>query len=163
MGSSKNFLVVDEEKSAIEAINYLKNEKLGRATFLPINIIKGKNIPQEIYTKLKKVQGFIDSFNKLVTFEKKYQNIIDNQLGNVLVVNDADSLKDIAKLVDYKYKIVTLSGEISNIGGSLTGGTFKPSNTLMEKNELTKLKENLTNYNINIRNTKFIYLCIYHF
>ncbi len=150
LGYNKNFLVVENENGALEAINYLKNEKLGRATFLPLNIIKGRSIPEVIYQKLKKEPGFIDTFNTLITFDKKYQNIIDYQLGNVLVVKNDSDLKKIAKIVEYKYKVVSLDGNISNVGGSMTGGVVKTSGVLLEKSELNKLKAQVTDYNSEI-------------
>lgn len=148
LGYNKNFIVVDDETSAIAAINYLKENKLGRATFYPLNVIKGRKIDENVLTKIQNETGFIDILNNLVEYDSKYQNIIENQLGNIIVIDKKENLKEFGKLVNYKYKIVTLDGEIQNVGGSITGGTIKSNSLALAKNELNKLKENLTTYNI---------------
>lgn len=151
LGYSKNYLVVDTEEDAIAAINYLKEKKQGRATFYPLNVIKSRLINNEALTKVKTIKGFVGVLSSLVHFDSIYQNIMENQLGNVLVVKDASTLTMIGKLLDYKYKVVSLDGEIQNVGGSITGGTSKSNNILNEKNELRKLKSNLNDLNVEIK------------
>ncbi len=138
LGAASTNIVVDNEVCAKEAINYLKENKLGRATFFPLNIIKPKSIDVEI-----KLNGFIDIASNLIKYDSKYSNIILNQLGNVLVVDNIDNANIIAKAINYRYRIVTLSGELLHVGGSLTGGnTVKTRNIILEKYELeNKIKE----------------------
>ena len=138
LGVASTNIVVDNEVCAKEAINYLKENKLGRATFFPLNIIKPKNIDIEI-----NLPGFIDIASNLIKYDSKYSNIILNQLGNVLVVDNIDNANVIAKAINYRYRIVTLDGELLHIGGSLTGGnTVKARNIILEKYELeNKIKE----------------------
>ena len=144
LGANSSVIVTEDEKSAKDAITYLKEQKLGRATFFPISVIKGRSINDEDLNKLKNVDGFIGSADTLVTYDKKYENIILNQLGNVLVVKTLDDLTKIAKLVNYKYKVVSLDGDIQYSGGALTGGTNKNSNSVLnQKFELEKLKQDL--------------------
>ena len=139
LGASSNNIIVENEQAAKEAINYLKSNALGRATFFPLNIIKGKIIDDEVYKNLKKEKGFIDIASLLVKYNPKYANIINNQLGNVLVVDSLDNANKLSKKLNYRYRIVTLEGELLHIGGSLTGGENKQKNPLTEKFELQKL------------------------
>ena len=139
LGASSNNIIVENEQVAKEAINYLKSNALGRATFFPLNIIKGKIIDDEVYKNLKKEKGFIDIASLLVKYNPKYANIINNQLGNVLVVDSLDNANKLSKKLNYRYRIVTLEGELLHIGGSLTGGENKQKNPLTEKFELQKL------------------------
>ncbi len=150
LGSSQNFLVVDSDISAKEAINYLKDNKLGRATFLPLNIIKSRKINNELKSRLEKVNGYIGIFSELVTFDEQYRNIIENQLGNVLVAKDIDTMNLIAKIVEYKYRVVSLDGSIIYAGGSISGGASNKSNHLNLKNELENNKRLLDNVLSNI-------------
>ena len=132
LGSASTNIVVDNEDSAKAAINYLKENKLGRATFFPLNIIKPKEIDINI-----DLEGFIDVASNLIKYDLKYSNIILNQLGNVLVVDNIDHANVIAKYINYRYRIVTLDGELLHIGGSLTGGNInKTRNIILEKYEL---------------------------
>ncbi|MBE6140574.1 MAG: hypothetical protein E7172_03450 [Firmicutes bacterium] len=140
LGYNKNFLVVDSENDAMEAIEFLKSKNMGRATFFPLNIIKPRFIDQEILNNIKNIEGFLGVFSKIVHYDKIYENIIENQLGNVLVVKNSKTLNTIGKLIDYKYRIVSLDGEILHVGGSITGGSSKQNNLINEKNELEKLK-----------------------
>ena len=138
LGVASTNIVVDNENCAKEAINYLKENKLGRATFFPLNIIKPRNIDVNI-----NLTGFIDIASNLIKYDSKYSNIILNQLGNVLVVDNIDNANIIAKAINYKYRIVTLDGELLHVGGSLTGGNIaKTRNIILEKYELeNKIKE----------------------
>ncbi len=143
LGSSANFLVVDDEASTKECIAYLKENKLGRATFFPLTIIKGKSINPDDLNKIKNHPGFIDIASSLVTYDTEYHEIIANTLGNVLVVRDIDTLNELGKTLNYKYRIVTLEGEILYSGGSITGGSMKSTSTLNDKLKLNEMTENL--------------------
>lgn len=146
LGASINNIIVDNENSAKEAINYLKQNNLGRATFFPLNIIKGKYVDNDTLNILKKYSGFIAIADNLVQNDKLYDNIISNQLGNVLVVDNIDHGVEISKGINYRYRIVTLDGELLHVGGSLTGGNIIQKNVISEKYELEKkLKQLQTN------------------
>ena len=140
LGYASNYLVVDDDNSALNAINFLKDHKLGRATFYPLSIIKSRKVNPEIIANIKNIHGYIGVLSDLLIFDEKYRSIIENQLGQVLVVSNANTLNIIGKLIDYKYRIVSLDGEIQHAGGSITGGTSKKNSMLNEKNELNKLK-----------------------
>lgn len=135
LAASLTNIVVDNEGCAKEAINYLKNNNIGRATFLPLSIIKPKFIDKETLNLLS--DGFIGIASSLIMYDKKYDNIILNQLGNVIVADNLDNANKIAKLINYKYRIVTLSGDLLHVGGSLTGGNvLKSHNVILEKYDL---------------------------
>lgn len=139
LGSAKDYIVVDNPVVAKSCINYLKENNLGRVTFFPLDVIKPRFIDNETLTLLKNTTGFINILANLITFDEKYYNIIFNQLGNVLVVDKLDNANIISKKINNKYKIVTLEGEIINVGGSITGGTIKKRSIISEKYELENL------------------------
>lgn len=128
LGANINFVVVDNQNSAKNAINYLKENNLGRATFFPIDIIKSRHITKDIEYTLESFDGYIGVASDLVSCDKKYKDIIENQLGNVLVVDDMDAMFTIAKKLEYKFKMVTLDGEIVFPGGSISGGNNQKDN-----------------------------------
>ncbi len=132
LGASVHFVVVENESAAKDAIAFLKENKLGRATFFPLSVIKGRSLSTEVISKSKKVPGFVGVASQLVTYEEKYKEIIENQLGNVLVVSNIDVLNSLGKLLEYKYRIVSLDGEILHAGGSLTGGTLKNDTSVLK-------------------------------
>lgn len=151
LGASSNFLVVDDENAALNAIDFLKDRKLGRATFFPLNVIKEKYVNNEVIDNIKNINGYIGILSDLIDFDPKYRNIVENQLGQVVVVDNERTLNIIGKLINYKYKVVSLDGEILHVGGSITGGTSKKNTMLNEKNELNKLKSELQKMDIKIK------------
>ena len=150
LGNAANYIVVDDDISAINAIDFLKERKLGRATFFPINIIKSRYVSSDVIDNIKNIHGFLGVLSDMVSFDEKYRNIIENQLGQVLVVENANTLNVLGKLINYKYRIVSLDGEIQHAGGSITGGTSKKNTMLNEKNELNKLKDEFNKLNVSI-------------
>ena len=155
LSTNTNNVVVDNEICAKEAINYLKDNNMGRVTFFPLNIIKEKFIDKDTLNILNAVNGFIDIASNLVSYDKKYENIIKNQLGNVIIVNNIDNANIISKKINYKYRVVTIDGEILHVGGSLTGGSIKVRNIITDKYELEnnlKLQIKLENEQKEIEN-----------
>ena len=144
LAGAVNYIVVDDEFTAKTAINYLKVNKFGRATFFPINIIKEKKVDSDCYEKLKKEECFIALASELVKYNSTYDAIIKNQLGTTIVTKDIDSANYLARKINYRYRIVTLDGEIVHVGGSLTGGTLKNISSLItQKHELLDNEQNL--------------------
>ena len=156
LGNSSNYLVVDNTENAKEMINYLKENKLGRATFYPLNVIKPRNIDINTLNIITNIKGFISTADKLVSYEKIYQNIIENQLGNIIIATNIDSANNISNQINHRYKTVTLDGQVINVGGSLTGGQSSNNyNIIKEKYELENNEieyNNLININRNIEN-----------
>ena len=137
LGANSNNIIVDNESNAKEAINYLKNNNLGRATFFPLNVIKPKAIYEDVINKISNDPSFIGVAADLVKFDNRYNNIVKNQLGNVIVVNNLDGANIISKKINHAYRVVTLDGEILHVGGSITGGTLgKVRNVILERHEL---------------------------
>lgn len=134
--SSVSHIVCDNEEDAKEAVRYLKNNNLGRATFLPISIIKPRSIDSESYETIKFMNGFVDIASNLVKYDTKYRNIVLSLLGTIVVVDNIDNANLISKKLKNRYKVVTMTGEVVNIGGSITGGSLKKSSILSERYEL---------------------------
>lgn len=162
ISSSKNFVIVKDEESAKEAIRYLKNNNLGRATFFPINVIKRRYIDENTLSVLKNIEGYIGVLADLVTTDNEYKNIIYNQLGLVLIAEDLDTALRISKKIDRRYKVITLAGDVINVGGSMTGGAnYKGRSPVMINQEITNyiniinsLEESNKKITIDINDTK---------
>lgn len=141
LGGSKQFIVVENEDSAKSAINYLKDNKLGRATFFPISVIKPRGVDLDTLNVVRNMQGFISVLMDVVKYDSKYYNVVSNQVGNVLLVDNIDNANKISKAISQRYKIVTLDGDIVHIGGTMTGGSLNTSKSIFEeKHELETLK-----------------------
>ncbi len=142
LGTNINNIITDNELRAKEAINYLKKNNIGRVTFFPLNIIKEKNIDNEVLAIIRQNPDTMFIASNLVRYDSKYTNIIKNQLGNVIVVKDVDIALRLSKMIRYRYRIVTIDGELFHVGGSLTGGNTKTKNIILEKQELeNKIQE----------------------
>lgn len=141
LGGSKQFIVVENEDSAKSAINYLKDNKLGRATFFPISVIKPRGVDLDTLNVVRNMQGFISVLMDVVKYDSKYYNVVSNQVGNVLLVDNIDNANKISKAISQRYKIVTLDGDIVHIGGTMTGGSLNTSKSIFEeKHELETLR-----------------------
>lgn len=141
LGGSKQFIVVENEDSAKSAINYLKDNKLGRATFFPISVIKPRGVDLDTLNVVRNMQGFISVLMDVVKYDSKYYNVVSNQVGNVLLVDNIDNANKISKVINQRYKIVTLYGDIVHIGGTMTGGSLNTSKSIFEeKHELETLR-----------------------
>lgn len=157
INSSKNFIITEDEESSKKAINYLKDNHLGRATFFPLSVIKSRYIDDEVLTLLKQDSSFIGVLSDLVRYDCKFKNIILNQLGTVVVASDMDGAIRIGRRIYHRYKIVTLDGDVLNVGGSMSGGSsntkYRSAVTIRQeidscekrKDGLLEDKENLTN------------------
>ena len=140
MGGAKDYVVVDTPEVAKKAINYLKENNLGRVTFYPLSVIKPRFIDSESLNIIKSCTGFIDTLDNILSFDLKYENIVKNVLGNVLLVDTLDNANIIRDKINNRYRIVTLSGEVINVGGSITGGHIKTTSVISERHELASLK-----------------------
>lgn len=141
LGGALQNIVTKDETAAKEAIQYLKYAKLGRATFLPINVMK----PQQLNApNIERAEGFVGRASELISCKENCRNIAENLLGRVAVAQDIDAAVRIAKQYDHRFKIVTLDGQLVNAGGSMTGGsTSKSSGLLSRKDEIETLKQQL--------------------
>ena len=140
IGASKNFIIVDTSDVAKECIEFLKNNKLGRATFFPLDVIKPKGIDFDTTDTIENESGYLGILSDFVKYEDKYRNIVLNQLGNIIVTKDIDTGNRLSRMINNKYKIVTLDGEVIHVGGSITGGSINPTvSPITLKNELADL------------------------
>lgn len=119
-GAAVQNIVTENENDAKRAIELLKKQNAGRATFLPMTAIKGRTLDEK---GLDDCFGFVDIAVNLLSYDKKYDNIIRNLLGKTVVAEDMDSAVNIARRYQYRFKIVTLDGQVINAGGSMTGGS----------------------------------------
>ncbi len=139
LGALANVVVTSDEKSARDAITYLKQSGTGRVTFFPLNVIRPKRIDDSVLSKISGDSAFIGVASSLVKFDPIYRNIILNVLGNVIVTDNLVNANRLGKLINYSYKIVTLEGDVANAGGSITGGATNTKTGLINlKFELDK-------------------------
>lgn len=136
-------IVTEDESTAKRMIGFLKQNRLGRATFLPLTSVKGKdNSKNEKYLKEEGILGFA---NKLVEADARYEGIMSYLLGRVLVADTIDHALSLAKKSQYSLHIVTLEGEYLSPGGSMAGGAFKNSSNLLgRKREIEDLEKKLS-------------------
>jgi len=140
-------IVTNNEENAKQAINFLKKNKSGRATFLPISVLKSHEVKYEDEIICKNTKGYLGTMNYACTCESVYEIVKDSLLGNVLLCEDLDSANELASLLKYQYKIVTIDGDIVNKGGSVTGGKIKNETSIVTaQSELNKLKEEIISY-----------------
>ena len=142
LASNKNFIITTDELSAKNAINYLKDNHLGRATFFPLSVIKSRFIDSQTENILRNNPDFLGILSNLITYNQKYKNIIENQFGTILITTNMTQALNISKLINNRYKIITLDGDVINVGGSMTGGsTYNSKSIIITKQELQHAKE----------------------
>ena len=138
LGAALQNIIVDDESVAKRCISLLKEDKAGRATFLPITSVKARTFENK---GLDECEGYVSMASELVKADQKYSQIIASLLGNVCVCENIDSASVIAKKYGYKFKIVTLDGQVVNAGGSYTGGSVsKSTGILSRKNEIEDIR-----------------------
>lgn len=141
LGAALQNVVVETPNDAKRAIEYLKNSRGGRATFLPIETIKARSFEEK---GLDGQYGFVSIASDLVSVDGKYQSIIENLLGRTAVCEDMDSAVAMAKKYNNRFKIVTLDGQVMNPGGSMTGGSKAQGVGMLSRgSEIEKLRKNL--------------------
>lgn len=129
LGGALQHLVVENEQVGRQGIAYLKEKRLGRATFLPLDVIQGRYLPTVEREKLKQIPGFVGVGADLVKTEEKYRTLIQHLLGLVIVSETLEQANQIARQLLYKYRVVTLDGDVVNPGGSMSGGSRQKTKT----------------------------------
>ena len=141
LGGALQNVVVENEDVAKRCIRYLKDQNAGRATFLPLTSIKGSTL-REI--GLDEKEGFVDIASRLVRADERYKNIVEQLLGRIVIAEDIDFATIIAKSYGYKFRIVTLDGQVINAGGSFTGGSSSRSTGILtRKNEIEDINTSI--------------------
>lgn len=142
LGGRIQNIVTDTEETAKDLIEYLKKNKFGRATFVPLSAVRESKDLKDI--PILKEDGVLGTASKLVSADAMYSSLVSNLLGRIIVVSDIDKAVIIAKKYRYEYRLVTLEGDLFNIGGSISGGAYKnASNLLGRKRELEELESSI--------------------
>jgi len=146
LGQAMQNIVTETEKEAKKLVEYLRNNNLGRASFLPISSVKGKKVEKIIKNSLS---GIIGVASDLIKCDKKYEQIILNLLGRTVVVDDMDTAIALAKQNSYSFRIITLKGDIINPSGAITGGSVatKTVNILGRTKEIEGLAKEIEKLN----------------
>lgn len=138
LGAAIQNIVTDNENDAKRGIQFLKESRAGRATFLPISAIRARALNEN---GLDDQYGFVSIASDLVSCDRQYAEIIRAQLGRTVVAEDMDAAIAIAKRYNHRFRIVTLDGQIMNAGGSMTGGSRTQNAGILSRgNEIEKLK-----------------------
>ncbi len=145
LGSALQNIVTQDEEDAKKAIEFLKKNKLGRATFLPISSVAGRSFDTQTLDRIKQSDGFCGVASELVRFDQQYRGIIENLLGKVIVIDNLDNGIKMARKFKYSFRIVTLEGDQLNTGGSMSGGSLENRGTgiLSRSREITELDAEL--------------------
>ena len=143
LGGSIQNIVTEDDATAKRMISYLKTNRLGRATFLPLNSITDRG---SVRSDVLKEKGVIGVASDLVEVDPKFNTLAKNLLGKILVVDNIDNAIAVARKNNQSLRLVTIEGELINPGGSMTGGAFRNSSNLLgRKRELDELKEQIDN------------------
>ncbi|OCS91473.1 chromosome segregation protein SMC [Caryophanon latum] len=144
LGAAAQHIVTTDEQAAQQAIAYLKQKRAGRATFLPKTVMRSRKLQRAAIAHVLEHPAFIACADELLTASGDNQSIIENLLGNVIVAKHLEGATAIARGCQYKYRVVTLDGDIVNAGGSLTGGAAKVQNSVFSRRaELDELTASL--------------------
>ena len=151
LGQAMQNIVTENEADAKKLVEYLRENKLGRASFLPISSVYGKKLE-----KLSKDKGIIGIASDLVKFDKKYEQIVLSLLGRTVIVDNMDTAISVAKKNKYAFRIVTVDGDIINPSGMITGGSVmqKTVNILGRSREIDSLKKEIKKLEEKIKNLK---------
>lgn len=154
LGNAYQNIVTENENNANDIINFLKQNNLGRATFLPITSLKARKIDDRYLSKLN-INGCFGVASKLIKFDEKVRNIFESLLGATVIVNDMPLAISLAKECNFSFKIVTLDGDIINPAGSISGGSKKNSvsNLLGRAREIEEIDTNLVKLNKDLQET----------
>lgn len=145
LGSAMQHVVVQTEENARKAIQFLKQHSFGRATFLPLSVMKERSIPSSQLHTIEHHPSYVGVASQLIGYDVKYTSIMNNLLGTVIITRDLKGANEMARQLGFRYRIVTLEGDVVNPGGSMTGGGTKGKNysLLSRKGELEDLKAKL--------------------
>lgn len=144
IGPQSQHIITDSSQDARIAIDWLKKKRVGRATFLPLQVMKSRKVNEYTLNSIKDHPSFVNTADNLVNYLDGYQVIVENLLGNIIIAKDLKGANEMAARLQYKYRFVTLDGDVVNAGGSLTGGSVKQQSSLFtRKAELEQLNAKL--------------------
>ncbi|BAN61978.1 chromosome segregation protein SMC [Streptococcus anginosus] len=147
LGASSQHIIVEDEQAATRAIEFLKRNRTGRATFLPLTTIKARHLPDHHQASIEKSTGFLGLASSLVHYDKSLEHIFQNLLGTTAIFDTVENARAAARKVRYQVRIVTLDGTELRTGGSYAGGANRSNNTIFIKPELDALQMELSEKN----------------
>lgn len=147
LGGALYHIVTQDEAAARQAINFLKKNESGRATFLPMSVLFTRHLNREHEIVCLSSNGFLGTADSFVDCDRKFELVRSSLLGNVLVCDNLENGNHLAKLLNYQYKLVTLEGDVIHRGGSMTGGRQKDAHSpLSITKEINELKTDIERY-----------------
>ncbi len=153
LGGAMQNIIVESENDAKKAIEYLRRTNAGRATFLPVTSVNGRTLDN--VREISRYAGFIGIASELISYDKKYDGIMKSLLGRTVVVDNMDNAIAMSRAFGYKFRVVTLEGDILNAGGSMSGGSVnKQSGFLSRAAEIKELSRDLTRLAADVREMK---------
>ena len=144
LGASSQHIIVEDEQAATKAIDFLKRNRAGRATFLPLTTIKARSISGQNQDVIASSPGFLGMADELVTFDAKLEAIFKNLLATTAIFDTIEHARDAARKVRYQVRMVTLDGTELRTGGSYAGGANRQNNSIFIKPELEQLQKEIT-------------------
>lgn len=150
LGASSQHIIVEDEQAATRAIEFLKRNRTGRATFLPLTTIKARHLPDHHQGSIEKSTGFLGLASSLVSYDKSLEHIFQNLLGTTAIFDTVENARAAARKVRYQVRIVTLDGTELRTGGSYAGGANRNNNTIFIKPELDALQKELSEKNVTL-------------
>lgn len=144
LGASSQHIIVEDEQAATKAIDFLKRNRAGRATFLPLTTIKARSISDQNQDVIASSPGFLGMADELVTFDAKLEAIFKNLLATTAIFDTVEHARDAARKVRYQVRMVTLDGTELRTGGSYAGGANRQNNSIFIKPELEQLQKEIT-------------------
>ena len=143
LGASSQHIIVEDEQAATKAIDFLKRNRAGRATFLPLTTIKARSISGQNQDVIASSPGFLGMADELVTFDTKLEAIFKNLLATTAIFDTIEHARDAARKVRYQVRMVTLDGTELRTGGSYAGGANRQNNSIFIKPELEQLQKEI--------------------
>ncbi|OMP68572.1 chromosome segregation protein SMC [Domibacillus epiphyticus] len=145
LGGALQHIFVTNEQSARESILFLKKNRYGRATFLPLSTVKEKTLPDHVLASIRHEKGFLGTAAELTEYDQQYARAVGHLLGNVIIASSLEEANSIARKINHRYRIVTVEGDVVNAGGSMTGGSLKKNavSLIGRKNELELLSSQI--------------------
>ena len=143
LGASSQHIIVEDEQAATKAIDFLKRNRSGRATFLPLTTIKARSISGQNQDVIASSPGFLGMADELVTFDAKLEAIFKNLLATTAIFDTVEHARDAARKVRYQVRMVTLDGTELRTGGSYAGGANRQNNSIFIKPELEQLQKEI--------------------
>ena len=143
LGASSQHIIVEDEQAATKAIDFLKRNRAGRATFLPLTTIKARSISGQNQDVIASSPGFLGMADELVTFDTKLEAIFKNLLATTAIFDTVEHARDAARKVRYQVRMVTLDGTELRTGGSYAGGANRQNNSIFIKPELEQLQKEI--------------------